>query len=285
MSRDLLALRPVRRALRLRPFQFLAILPATLIVAVVLASTWLGVDHPGFNFGTVFTWVVWWGALLVSFVFLGRAWCLVCPIGAAGEWIQRLSFWGRSRFTAGLQLPWPRPLRNLWLAIVLFVAFIWLDNGYGISNSPRLTAGLIVVLIVVSAWIGLFFERRAFCRYLCPLTAFIGVNSLFSVLELRSRDAGVCKNDCATKDCYRGNADTYGCPMGEFPGGAMDTNLLCIFCPESITGPARIRDTSISAGPSRGYGPTTLSTRFTKRIENAKVTTTAYSSFISPQVE
>ena len=234
MRRDLLAFRPVRRALRFGPFQFLAIVPAALIVAVVVASTWLGVDHPGFNFGTVFTWVVWWSALLVSFIFLGRAWCLVCPVGAVGEWIQRLSFWGRSRYTAGLELPWPRPLRNLWLATVLFVAFIWLDNGYGISNSPRLTAGLIMVLIVVSAWIGLLFERRAFCRYLCPLTAFIGVNSLFSTLELRSRDGDVCRTDCPTKDCYRGNARTYGCPMGEFPGGAMDTNLLCILCSECI---------------------------------------------------
>lgn len=236
MRRDLLVLGPVRRALRFRPFQFLAIVPAALIVAVVLASTWLGIDHPGFNFGTVFTWVVWWGALLVSFTFLGRAWCLVCPVGAVGDWIQRLSFWGRSRYTAGLQLPWPRPLRNLWLATALFIAFIWLDNGYGISNSPRLTAGLIVVLIVVSAWIGFLFERRAFCRYLCPLTAFIGVNSLFSILELRSRDRDVCRTDCPTKDCYRGNATTYGCPMGEFPGGAMDTNLFCILCTECIKG-------------------------------------------------
>jgi polyferredoxin len=236
MSRDLLSLRPVRRALRHPSFQFLAILPAALVVLVVLASTWLGLDHPGFNFGTVFTWVVWWGALLISFIFLGRGWCLVCPVGAVGEWIQRLSFSGRSRSTAGLQLPWPRPLRNLWLAIALFVAFIWLDNGYGISNSPRLTAGLIGVLLVVSAWIGFLFERRAFCRYLCPLTAFIGVNSLFSILELRSRDGDVCRTDCSTKDCYRGNATTYGCPMGEFPGGAMDTNLFCILCTECIKG-------------------------------------------------
>ena len=58
------------------------------------------------------------------------------------------------------------------------------------SNSPRLTAGLIAVLTLASAWIGLVFERRAFCRYVCPLTAFIGLNSLFSMLELRRREPG-----------------------------------------------------------------------------------------------
>ena len=57
------------------------------------------------------------------------------------------------------------------------------------------------------------------------------------------------------------------------------------FCPESMIGPARNRETSTSAGPSTGYGPTTLSTRFTRRIENANVTTTAYSSFKKPQLE
>ena len=233
MTRDLLALRPVHRALRSRPFQFLATAPAILIVAVVLASSWLGVEHPGFNFGTVFTWIIWWGALLVSFIFLGRAFCLVCPVGAVGEWIQRLSFWGRSRHNAGLELRWPRALRNLWLAAGLFIALTWLDNAYGISTSPRLTAGLILVLMLVSAWISLLFERRAFCRYLCPLTSFIGVNSLFSILQLRSRDANVCQTDCPTKDCYRGNARNYGCPMGEFPA-SMDSNLLCTLCTECI---------------------------------------------------
>ena len=228
MTRDLLALAPVRRAMQWRSFQLLAIAPATVLVAIVLASTWLGIDHPGFNFGTVFTWVVWWGALIVSFIFFGRAWCLACPIGAVGEWVQR--------YAAGLQLRWPKRLRNLWLATALFLVFIWLDNGYGMSNSPRLTAGLIAVLLLASAWIGFLFERRAFCRYLCPLTAVIGVNSLFSILELRSRDRDVCRNDCPTKDCYRGNATTYGCPMGEFPGGAMDSNFFCILCTECIKG-------------------------------------------------
>jgi len=57
------------------------------------------------------------------------------------------------------------------------------------------------------------------------------------------------------------------------------------FCPESMIGPARSRETSTSAGPSTGYGPTTLSTRLTRRIEKANVTTTAYSSFMNPQLE
>jgi len=224
----------IRRVLGVGPLQFLLVLPAAAAVGVVLASTAVGLEHPGFNFGTVFTWVVWWGGLLVSFVLAGRVWCLICPIGAAGEWLQRLSFWWRSSRTAGLGLRWPRRLRNLWPATALFVVFVFLDNGYGISNSPRLTAGLIVVLVLGAAWTGLVFERRAFCRYVCPLTAFIGLNALLSALELGRRDAETCRSRCATKDCYRGNDRRWGCPMDEFPGGGMDTGLHCILCTECV---------------------------------------------------
>ena len=233
---DLLRWAPIRRLVGLRAFQFLVILPTAAVVGVILLSTAVGIEHPSFNFGTVFTWVVWWGALLLSFVALGRAWCLVCPLGALGEWVQRLSFWRRVPYTAGYHFRWPKPLRNMGLATALFIVFVWLDNGYGMSNSPRMTAGLIVVIALGAAWIDLFFERRAFCRYVCPLTAFIGLCSLFSVLELRRREAGTCRSRCATKDCFRGNDRQYGCPMGEFPGGAMDINLHCILCTECIKG-------------------------------------------------
>jgi len=223
-----------RALLGLHAFQFLLVLPTTVIVAVVLASGAVGMDHPSVNFGTVFTWVVWWGTLLVSFVILGRAWCLVCPLGAIGEWVQRLSLWWRSSAGAGLGLRWPKRLRNLWPATALFVVFIFLDNAYGMSNSPRLTAGLIAVLALGAAWVDFVFERRAFCRYVCPLTAFIGLNALVSAFELRGRDPDVCRDRCATKDCFRGNRRHWGCPMSEFPGGAMDTNLYCILCTECV---------------------------------------------------
>ena len=234
LARDVRELAPVRRVLDLGPFQFLLVLPTAATVAVVLISSAVGMEHPSVNFGTVFTWVVWWGGLLLSFVVAGRVWCLVCPVGAAGEWLQRLSFWWRSSATAGLGLTWPRRLRNMWPATALFVLFVFLDNGYGISNSPRMTAGLVAVLVLAAAWTDLVFERRAFCRYLCPLTPFIGLGALVSSLELGRRDPATCRSRCATKDCYRGNDRRWGCPMDEFPGGETETKLHCILCTECV---------------------------------------------------
>ncbi len=230
---DLLRIGVLRRLLRLRAFQFLVVLPTLAVVGVVLVSAAVGIDHPGLNFGTVVTWTGWWGLLLVSLLVVGRAWCLACPIGAVGEWLQRGSLWWRTAAGVGYELPWPRRLRSLGLATALFVVFMWLDSGYGIANSPRMTAGLIVILALGAAWVSLVFERRAFCRYLCPLAPFIGLGAMLAVLELRRRDPLTCRTRCTTKDCFRGNARQYGCPMGEFPA-SMETNVHCTLCTECV---------------------------------------------------
>jgi hypothetical protein len=119
------------------------------------------------------------------------------------------------------------------LATALFVVFVFLDSGYGMSNSPRMTAGLVVILALAAAWVDFVFERRAFCRYVCPLTTFIGLNALAAGFELRRRAPEVCHATCTTKDCYRGNDRRWGCPMSEFPGGPMD-NRYCILCTECV---------------------------------------------------
>jgi 4Fe-4S binding protein len=233
LTTDLTTLALVRRVVRVPAFQFALVVPTTAAVAIVTISAAVGMDHPAVNFGTVFTWVVWWGALLVSLVTVGRVWCLVCPLGAIAEWLQRLSPWWRARVSAGLDLRWPRRLRSMWLGTILFVAFVFLDSGYGIGNSPRMTAALVVVITLGAAWTSLVFERRTFCRYLCPLTAFLGLSSLVAAFELRRREPTVCAR-CRTKDCFRGNARRFGCPMLEFPGGGMDTNAACILCTECV---------------------------------------------------
>ena len=52
--------------------------------------------------------------------------------------------------------------------------------------------------------------------------------------------------------------------------------------PLAMNGPIAMRVTSDSDGPRIGYGPTILSTRLISSSDSANVTTTAYSSFISP---
>ena len=209
---DLLAIGLIRNLVFRRYFQFLFILPTLLFFIIAAIPIVFGVRHPGFNFGMVFTWVVWWGTLILLFAILGRGWCIVCPFGAVGEWVQRLSLWWKRKWFLGFSIRYPRRLQNLWLAIAFFVVFIFLDVGYGISNSPGLTTILLVVLVATPVWVNFFFDRRAFCLYHCPITAFIGISSMFAPFELRRKDAEVCRQ-CLTKACINGGDKAYGCPM------------------------------------------------------------------------
>jgi hypothetical protein len=82
--------------------------------------------------------------------------------------------------------------------------------------------------------VGLFFERRSFCRHLCPIGGVIGLYAMAAPVELRARDRAVCAGDAA-KACYRGSPTARGCPMFEFPG-SMDRNTYCILCGECAGG-------------------------------------------------
>jgi polyferredoxin len=233
LTTDLMEFGPVRRLVKLHSFQFLLIVPGTIIFILAAIAIIFGVPHSGFNFGMVFTWVLWWGIVIVLFVVLGRGWCLLCPFGAIGEWLQRWSLWRKRKWGIGLNLKYPRRLKNLWFALFVFIIFIFLDNGYGISNSPALTTILIAVLVLGAIWVMLIFEKRTFCLYHCPITLFIGISSFVAPFEIRRKEAEVCRQ-CKTKDCFRGNEQFYGCPMQLFQGGGVDTNRDCILCTECI---------------------------------------------------
>jgi hypothetical protein len=76
------------------------------------------------------------------------------------------------------------------------------------------------------------YVNRVFCRYVCPVGGFIGLYSLASGLELRVKDAQVCR-DHATKDCIIGTEQSYGCPWMVFPGN-LERNTYCGLCTECL---------------------------------------------------
>ncbi|MDE3192698.1 MAG: 4Fe-4S binding protein [Chloroflexota bacterium] len=225
------------RAVHSRRFQFAAILPNQIVFWLVIVTALIGVAHPNHNFATVITWFVWFCVVFLLMVGVGRGWCLMCPFGGAGEWVQRLSFWRRRPSSIGLHRRWPRRLARYGMlpSLVVFLALTWVEEFLNIAGpgKPILT-GLLVSFIILLAVSMLFvFERRTFCRYLCPLTCLIGsVGSTGMVAGLRTRDRDVCLS-CATKDCMRGSERGYPCPWYEWPGSAT-SNLLCGLCTECV---------------------------------------------------
>ena len=99
---DLLGNPLINRLLRWRGFQFALQLPNVLVYLLVIVAGFYGTQVSTQNFATVVTWIIWWAAIVFTFVFVGRLWCLMCPFSAMAEWLQRFSLWAVKRETSGL---------------------------------------------------------------------------------------------------------------------------------------------------------------------------------------
>ncbi len=232
---DLLSNPRIARIVKNRRFQFLLILPNQIIFWTVIVVGLVGTAVPGLNFGTAITWYIWFCLVFVLMVVVGRAWCAMCPFGGFAEWIQRRTFWRRTQRALGLGLKFPEPLARygFLLPVATFVLLTWIEEFFNIAGpgTPSDTSWMVVGIVSSALLFFLIFERRTFCRYLCPLTSLIGtVGSMGSVAGFRTRDRDVCLT-CETKDCMRGSEEGFGCPWYTWPGSA-DSNLSCGLCSE-----------------------------------------------------
>ena len=225
----------VARLLRNRKLQFFLILPNQIIFWLVIGIGLLGTVVPGLNFATAITWYVWFCLVFVMMVVVGRAWCAMCPFGGFGEWVQRHTFWKHTTSTIGLGLKIPERVGQygFLLSVGAFLLLTWLEEFFNIAGPGNPASTSFMVLGIVGSALAFFllFERRSFCRYVCPLTALIGtVGSMGSVAGFRTRDRDVCLS-CQTKECMRGGENSYGCSWYTWPGSS-DSNLTCGLCTE-----------------------------------------------------
>ncbi len=232
MRFDLLRIRPLRWVLRQRAFQWSLMTFTLAFFVLAILTGLLGTPVGNRNFAIVFVWIVWWALVIILLVpFAGRLWCTMCPIPAPGEWLQRRALIGvRPGRLLTLGKQWPRRLRNIWLQNFAFLGVALFSAV--ILTRPLATGIVLLVFVLGALALGLVFERRAFCRYLCPVGGFIGLYSMAAPLELRVKDREVCRTH-RDKTCYLGNAEGYGCPWMVFPGG-LDRNTYCGLCTECL---------------------------------------------------
>lgn len=197
-------------------FQWTAMIVFSLIVYELVAGT----VNPSRNFGTSLTWVLWWPAIPIIFLVLGRFWCAVCPFGKISDIIRKL---------VGSERPMPKFLKKygVWMIDIFFIMITWSDHIWGIIESPRGSGYLLLVLITLVVGTSVFFERRTFCKTLCFLGGLAGNYSRSGMLELRGTPE-VCKT-CKTQSCFKGDDKTEGCPMFEYVR-TMDNSADCNLC-------------------------------------------------------
>ncbi|MEG3437414.1 sigma 54-interacting transcriptional regulator [Pannus brasiliensis CCIBt3594] len=187
-------------------------------------------------------WAWWWPGYLFMFAFVGRLWCAVCPFMVAGEWSRRVSLWLWPR----QQLPWNTRWLNRWGAWILFAGFVaiylW-ERLWDLPHRAYLSAWLLLIITAGAVIFSLIYERRLWCRHLCPIGGMNGMFAKLSIIELRSTPQ-VCGAQCTTFGCYKGSAATPiafanafptegqagdGCPLYSHPAHLRD-NRDCMFC-------------------------------------------------------
>jgi len=192
----------------------------------------IGTPVGNHNFSIVFVWIAWWAILiLIAVPFFGRGWCAVCPIPLPGEWLQRGAVLAPpEKRPKWLNLRWPRAFRNIWLQNIAFLVLALFSSV--LLTTPNITSIILSAMLFVAIGLSAVFERRAFCRYLCPVGGFIGLYSQTAPIELRIKDKQMCAA-CEDKPCYHGSSAGYGCPWDVFPGG-LTKNTYCGLCMECI---------------------------------------------------
>jgi len=218
--------------LKKRWFQFLVQITPFFLLLLIIITGLFGVQSARRNLAPVLTWTIWWALLIFDIVLLGRTWCLVCPWYAISSWIKRSSFWKRKKEFFSLDLDWPQWLKNIYLAIFLFIVLTWLELGFEVTASPLATAILGIIMTMLVLVPSLIFKKMSFCQYGCLIGRVCGLYSMISPLEVRSEKQSVCST-CKTKDCLTGNKKGYPCPTSQCLG-TMERNTYCNVCTECI---------------------------------------------------
>ncbi len=178
----------LKRLLQWREFTLVWLIVMGVGLYLVILTSLFGTHVAGRNFGVMMTWVVWMFLLTVVLTpWGGRIWCMACPLPLVGDVIQRGTLVGigkgstkggtkgyHNRFF-GLNLRWPQWLTNDWPRFFSFLTFGTFSAA--LVAYPKFSGLAILGLVVLAACLAPIFELRAFCRYLCPVTGFIGLYS------------------------------------------------------------------------------------------------------------
>ncbi|HFZ8993985.1 TPA: 4Fe-4S binding protein [Citrobacter freundii] len=159
-------------------------------------------------------------AFMITSLLLKKTFCSwLCPVGTVSELIADL---GKKLCGRNFHLPrfMDIPLRSLKYLLLVFFLYIslsmpareiqyFLMSAYGIIIDVKMldffrhtgaVTGLSVALLVITS----FFIRNAWCRYLCPYGALLGLLSLLSPFKIRRNaqsciDCGKCAKQCPSR--------------------------------------------------------------------------------------
>ncbi|ELS00453.1 transcriptional regulators containing an AAA-type ATPase domain and a DNA-binding domain [Xenococcus sp. PCC 7305] len=203
------------------------------LFAFVVAVLFLAPQNRQENFALNIFWAWWWPLILIGFPFIGRLWCTFCPFMIYGEITQKISLY----FFPRQLKKWPRQTADKyggWFLFALFALILLWEELWDLNNTAYLSAWLLLLITAGAIVCSLLFERRFWCRYLCPIGGMNGMFAKLSITELRAQQ-GTCSAECSTYQCYKGGVakgegqETNGCPLYSHPA-QLEENKDCVLC-------------------------------------------------------
>jgi polyferredoxin len=194
-------------------FRYIFIIPTLFVFLAIIYLGFFDVQDGQRNIATVFTWTLWWSLIIFTLILMGRFWCMMCPFAFIGDLAQRI---------VSLNKKLPSWLQNMGLQTIGFLVLTWAFTILAFGSSPFVTSVVIVIILAAAIIFSMIYERRSFCRHICPVGAVIGIYSMVSPIELRSCSKGRC-------DIHKRKTCSEACPMMESPEN-MDNNVYCNFC-------------------------------------------------------
>ena len=211
----------IRRFLAARHnYAYMRIASDLLFITILLFGIF-GPGDPHRNIAVFLSWGVVWPAIVLSWFFVGRMWCGVCPFPGLGVFLQ----------SKGLTLnrPVPRLLQKygVYTSVFLLALIIWTEVVVGLDRSPVGTAIFLLSIVFGASLLSVLFPGQAWCRHLCPLGRISGAAATLSITEFRP-DHDKCRG-CTTFACKKGLKGKRGCPvyLGAFN---VQNNLHCLVC-------------------------------------------------------
>ncbi|MFZ5645515.1 MAG: sigma 54-interacting transcriptional regulator [Bacillota bacterium] len=218
---DILQNNAVRQVIKKEYFPRLPQLALTAGLWAFIAAAFVGSNNLVGSLVLLSAWALGWPALILSASFVGRFTCSICPFAGTASIAQGLK---------NYNLPIPPFIKKYDYILIsfLFTLIFWVEEISNMRHSPVATGLLLLTITTGAVIFAVLFPRHIWCRHICPLGGMVGVCSMVSLVELRSR-VDVCHHKCTGYNCYRGSGPSQGCPLYQHLS-FVDNNVSCKLC-------------------------------------------------------
>ena len=179
------------------------------------------------NLANLIVWSYWWPVIIISAIFFGRIWCMVCPMELLTSLAARI----------GLKRRPHRFIRSGWIITLFYISILFVGiHTLSIHRVPFRMSIYLMVLLASTVIVGLIFSRNAFCAYICPVGHLLGLYARLAPFGWSTGDRSICRS-CKDHSCTaRVNAYVFqgrSCGVGLDPAH-IDDNTNCLLCGQCV---------------------------------------------------